>query len=187
MLSQHLLCLYRLLVPSSPLAKYRPADGLRNTVEAAQPAELDEVYEVLHRANMGKQFGTHGQTISNNKAGVVPFRKIPQTWHGMSTSSCLVASKIPNVELFNLRTARTPDKCTPLFFCFAHQAAFAARELGHLVASCAFADLCCMDSMDPPWQAEWSCSTGVALHADSEKHWLRKEASAYSLYLIMMC
>ena len=60
MLSQHLLCLYRLLVPSSPLAKYRPADGLRNTVEAAQPAELDEVYEVLHRANnlahMGKQF-----------------------------------------------------------------------------------------------------------------------------------
>ena len=79
MLSQHLLCLYRLLVPSSPLAKYRPADGLRNTVEAAQPAELDEVYEVLHRADMGKQFGTHGQTISNNKAGVVPFRKIPQT------------------------------------------------------------------------------------------------------------
>ena len=57
MLSQHLLCLYRLLVPSSPLAKYRPADGLRNTVEAAQPAELDEVYEVLHRANK------HGQTI----------------------------------------------------------------------------------------------------------------------------
>jgi len=57
------------------LAKYRPADGLRNTVEAAQPAELDEVYEVLHRANMGKQFGTHGQTIRRELSLSAKFRK----------------------------------------------------------------------------------------------------------------
>lgn len=124
---------------------------------------------------MGKQFGKHGQTIRRELS--LSFRKIPQTWHGMSTCSCLVASKIQNVELFNLRSARTPDKCSPSVVLLTKRRLL--RE--NLGISLRHVPLLHGFNGSTMWTS-WSCST-VALHADSEKHW-RKEGSLGLLIML---